>query len=951
MNSRHSAQTATGADVAPRDVPTRLVMVGGGPRAIGVLERLGANASLPGTAERLAAAPLHVDVIDPHMPGAGRIWRAEESPLLLMNSRAADVSIFTDETVEADGPVVAGPSLAEWADGIRRGTIVAPTAGTARLAEIHALQATDFASRRVQALYLEWFFGQVLAALPATVSVTVHRTTATAVRALGTDGADGAAGIDGAAEPVGTGPAAWRVELEDRAPLTADLLLLAAGHTDARPSAARHELAAFARRHGGTYLGPSQASDVQLDLLGGGQDVIVRGMGLAFVDLMALLTEGRGGRFVPADGTVGAASSAAAASADGAGADEPRVEEQPGRLTYLPSGREPKLWVGSRRGVPYHSKVRDEGAPTGLAELVHVTAENLRAREDEHGLLDFRTDVVPLIAAEIAHQVPGAPTPQPGEEPLAWLDEPLAGLGATVLPQYAEQATRDAVVGHIEADLRERTEGDVTAARTLFQLLLRLHGVLVDQLPATRLRGGAASGYPRWWHSLFSFVDSGPPPHRLHQLLALERAGVVRFLGPGVEITADEEAGRFRARGATGIEVAADALVDAFLPEPSLAESTNPLLRDLVAGDAEAAGGETVGAEVTGGEALGVETTVRREPVGRESASSPGTLDVDARHRVLGPDGTPRERLWAVGPWTSELPIGAFARPRTNAPCHRRNDALARELLEAALGRRAPRPEAEGGTPAAAEAPSVASVDAPLVALVDALPDRRPVDLAVRAPHSPRLGLLGPGKIGSALTRAALRRGLEVSVTGRAAPTELAAKLPGARPVALPDLVATSDVVAVTVPLHIALSLDPATLHGAVVIDATNPWGEADAAAVDAVRAELGDHAGELSTSELLAARLPGAHVVKTLNHIGYHDVEEHGRDQGDPSRRAIALAADDDRAAELVGALLHRIGYEPVHLGALAEGRDLEPGEALFSGWTTSEELGLRRAAQVRAA
>ena len=867
------------SDVTPR---AQLVIVGGGPRAIGVLERLGAHASLPGNQAALRRMPLEVHVVDPHMPGAGRIWRAEESPLLLMNSRAADVSIFTDETVEAEGPVVAGPSLAEWADAIRRGTIAAPTAGTVRLAEIHALQPTDFASRRVQALYLEWFFGQVLAALPATVTVTVHRTTATAVRALGAD--------------------SWQIELEDRAPLTADLLLLAAGHTDARPSAARHELAAFARRHGAAYLGPSQASDAQLDLLGGGQDVIVRGMGLAFVDLMALLTEGRGGRFVPADGDRGTAT--------------------PGRLTYLPSGREPRLWVGSRRGVPYHSKVRDEGAPTGLGELVHVTAENLRAREDEHGLLDFRTDVVPLIAAEIAHQVPGAPSPQPGEEPLAWLDEPLAGLGATVLPQYAEQATRDAVVGHIEADLRERTQGDVTAARTLFQLLLRLHGVLVDQLPAARLRGGATSGYPRWWHSLFSFVDSGPPPHRLHQLLALERAGVVRFLGPGVSITADEGAGCFRARGATGIEVAADALVDAFLPEPSLAESTNPLLRDLIAADAEPAG---------------------REPVGRESASSPGTLDVDARHRVLGPDGTPRERLWAVGPWTSELPIGAFARPHTNAPCHRRNDALARDLLEAARDRRAPRPGSGDATGAPAHTLPVAEVGA--------LPARRPVDLAVRATRSLRLGLLGPGKIGSALTRAALRRGLEVSVTGRAAPSELAARLPGARPVGLPDLVATSDVIAVTVPLHVALCLDPSTLHGAVVIDATNPWGEADAAAVDAVRAELGDRAGELSTSELLAARLPGAHVVKTLNHIGYHDVEEHGCDQSDPSRRAIALAADDDRAAELVGALLHRLGYEPVHLGALAAGRDLEPGEVLFSGWSTSEELGLRRASQVRAA
>lgn len=875
MNSRDSALTPTSTDDARRGAPMRLVMVGGGPRAIGVLERLGANAGVPGTAERLAETPLHVDIVDPHMPGAGRIWRAEESPLLLMNSRAADVSIFPDETVEAEGPVVAGPSLAEWADGIRRGTIAAPTAGTTRLAEIHALGPTDFASRRVQALYLEWFFGQVLAALPSTVSVTVHRTTATAVRA-------------------GDGPATWNVELEDRAPLGADLLLLAAGHTDSRPNAARHELAAFARRHGGTYLGPSQASDAQVELLGAGQDVIVRGMGLAFVDLMALLTEGRGGRFVPA------------AEAESAGEDA--AAELRGRLDYLPSGEEPRLWVGSRRGVPYHSKVRDEGAPTGLGELVHVTPANLRAREDEHGLLDFRADVLPLIAAEIAHQVPGAPLPQEGEEPLAWLDEPLSDLGATTLPEVAEQATRDAVVGHIEADLRDRVGGEVTAARTLFQLLLQLHGVLVDQLPATRLRGGARGDYPRWWHSLFSFVDSGPPPHRLQQLLALERAGIIRFLGPGLRVTADEASGRFRARGATGIEIAADALVDAFLPEPSLQESTNPLLRDLV----------------TGGDAA----------LGRESAASPGALDTDARHRVIGPDGTARERLWAVGPWTSELPIAAFARPNTNAPCHRRNDALARELLETALRGHAPQPEAEehGGEEAD-----------------DGIPVLAPV--AVRAPHTPRLGVLGPGKIGSALTRTALRRGLEVAVTGRSAPPALAAKLPGALHVGLPNLAATSDVIALTLPLHVALTLESGALHGAVVVDATNPWGEVDAAAVEAARAELGDHAGELSTSELLAARLPGTHVVKTLNHIGYHDVEEHGRDHGDPSRRAIALAADDDRAAELVTTLLHRLGYEPVHLGALAAGRDLEPGEALFSGWSTSAELDLRRTEHIRAA
>lgn len=824
-------------------VSTRLTIVGGGPRAIGVLERLVANAAHP------AQGPLHVDIVDPHMPGAGRIWRAEESPLLLMNSRAADVSIYPDDTVDCEGPIHAGPSLAEWAEGIRLGTIEAPTAGTERLAEIEALQATDFPSRRVQALYLEWFFGQVLSRLPRTLTVTVYRTTATAVHRA----------------PDGT----WGVELEDREPLHADLLLLAAGHTDSRPDATRHQLAAFARRHGGTYLAPSQASDAQLELIAPGQDVVVRGMGLAFIDLMALLTEGRGGEFVP----------------------EP-LPGEPGRLAYRPSGREPRLWVGSRRGVPYHSKVRDEGEPTGIGALEHVTPENLRALEDADGLLDFRADVVPLIAAEIHRWVPDAPAPEPGEEPLAWLDDPLGWLQGDAHPRV----TRDAVVRHIEQDLLSRTRGEVTSARTLFQLLLRLHGALVDQLPAARLRGGAAGGYPRWWHSLFSFVDSGPPPHRLHQLLALERAGVVHLLGPRVRVRADESTGLFTARGAAGVSVSAGALVDAFLPEPSLVESTNPLLRDLV----------------TGGDAA----------VGRESIASPGTLEVDDRHRVIAPDGTAQERLWAVGPWTSELPIGAFARPRTNAPCHRRNDALARDLLAASLTT-----GADGS-------------DRP-----------QSVPSGVRAARPPRLGVLGPGKIGSALTRTALRRGVEVSVTGRGPAAALAVRLPGAHPVGLEALAATSDVVAITVPLHVALALDPAAFQDVVVIDATNPWGEADAAAVAAARAAIGEGGDLLSTSELLAARLPGAQVVKTLNHIGYHDVEDHGREDGDPRRRAIAVAADDPRAAESVGRLLHRIGYEPVAVGTLAEGRELEPGAGLFSGWSTRDELRARRQQLVRVA
>src|SRR5690606_39709587 len=108
-----------------------------------------------------------------------------------------------------------------------------------------------------------------------------------------------------------------------------------------------------------------------------------------------------------------------------------------------------------------------------------------------------------------------------------------------------------------------------------------------------------------------------------------------------------------------------------------------------------------------------------------------------------------------VGPGTSELPIGAFARPGTNAPCFRRNDALAGRLLEAAATSRPP----TAADPAAARTgPGL----------------RR---------GGVRLGVLGAGRIGTALGRAAQRAGLEVRIASTRSAAELAQRLPGAAPV------------------------------------------------------------------------------------------------------------------------------------------------------------------------
>ncbi|MFF7730377.1 FAD/NAD(P)-binding protein [Streptomyces sp. NPDC008001] len=609
-----------------------LVIIGAGPRGTGILERIAANA--PGL---LAGAGLDLHLVDPCPPGGGRIWRHDQSPLLWMNSMAEDVTMYTDASVRAEGPVRPGPSLSQWAARVRAGTLPAP-ADPATAAEAHALTGRSFAGRRLQSAYLRWVYEQAVAALPPEVTVHEHRR-----RALRVSGPrDGRQSV-------------W---LEGRrAPLPADLVVLALGHLPSAPDARQDALARFAVRHRLAYLPPDFTADSDLSALRPGEPVIVRGFGLAFVDLMVLLTEGRGGTY-----------------ATGPGGDP----------VYRPSGREPVLHVGSRRGVPYRSKIgydlRGERPPLprffGPAEAA--------ALRDRPGPLDFHRDVRPLAEKELgfahyhrlftahpertrmpwpafeeryAARAPGsagllalvaAAVPDPADRlDLAALDHPLAGR------RFAgADALQDGLRAHIRADLDRRHDPRHSPDLAVFLGLLSVYGQLA----------GLGDTGP-WWHGFFSYLASGPPGPRLRQLLALSRAGVVRFLGAGTTVTPDEEHGLFLARSesAPGVVTGARALVEARLPPPSVARSLDPLLRSL-------------------------------HP---EAATTPaGLLAVSpADGRVLDRDGRPHPRRFALGPHTDARANGAFARPGTNAPAFRQNDATARaalSFLRAVAGRTGP---------------------------------------------------------------------------------------------------------------------------------------------------------------------------------------------------------------------------------------------------------------------
>ncbi|SMG24007.1 NADPH-dependent F420 reductase [Agreia pratensis] len=205
------------------------------------------------------------------------------------------------------------------------------------------------------------------------------------------------------------------------------------------------------------------------------------------------------------------------------------------------------------------------------------------------------------------------------------------------------------------------------------------------------------------------------------------------------------------------------------------------------------------------------------------------------------------------------------------------------------------------------------------------------------------IGILGAGKVGTVLARLAVASGYRVLIASSRPPAAIALTIDvlahGAEVTTASDAAGRADLVILALPLGKAVprdghqALPVGELRDKIVIDAMNYWWE-----VDGKRPDLTDSGA--TTSELVAALLPGSRVVKAFNHMGYHDLDEGPRPSGDPDRKAIALSGDDVAANEVAADLIDSLGFDAVDLGPLAEGAVLQPGRELFGANLSAAEI-----------
>ncbi len=204
-----------------------------------------------------------------------------------------------------------------------------------------------------------------------------------------------------------------------------------------------------------------------------------------------------------------------------------------------------------------------------------------------------------------------------------------------------------------------------------------------------------------------------------------------------------------------------------------------------------------------------------------------------------------------------------------------------------------------------------------------------------------KIGIIGAGHIGGALTRRFTALGHEVSVANSRGPetlTDLAAET-GARAVPVTEAARGAELVVVTIPEKNVPALPPTVFDGAaagvVVVDTGNYYPQQRDGRIDAIEAG--------TTESRWVARQLGQPVVKAFNNIYAQHLLERGQPAGTPGRIALPVAGDDAAAKAVVLRLLDELGFDGVDAGGLDESWQQQPGTPVYG--TDLDAVGVRHA------
>ncbi|WLI88507.1 FAD/NAD(P)-binding protein [Massilia sp. R2A-15] len=598
----------------------KIAIIGLGPRGISVFDRIIAYAR-----NDASATPLELYLFDSKEFGPG-CHTTDQADHLLVNTVACQMTQFSDDTVRGAGPLLYGPSFADWLASRNSMSGIGPK---------EEIDRNGYYSRALFGDYLRWGFEYLKKLAPPHMTIFLHNY----------------AGVDDL-EWKGE---RWTVSY-DGCGYPADFVFLTTGH--ARKVLSEPERALTAK----VEAARSRNARLQLVLepypirnavssVTASDTIAIEGMGLTSFDLISQLTAGRGGKF------------------ESCGKMEPAA-----RLRYRPSGQEPKILLYSRSGLPLTARAVNQKGVFGQYKpkfLTFAKVEQLR-RESGGGQLDFEKQIIPLLwcdmqfayyfaylhhkrdkiaALMFSNEFMACENGKARQalidrhidrrEQLSWekLVDPIPPLALKSRRQFD-----DWLRGHMWRDVEHALRGNLDSpVKSACDVLRDVRDVVRSAIDF----GGLYEHSHRWVLSEFLPIMNrlavGPPKERIAQLLALMDAGTVRAdFGPGAHSTLDEGNGCFVVHSHwQGDPVTANVLVRGRASLPGPLEDKSPLMRKLVQ--------RGIVRPFTNGQ------------------FHPGGITVDRNMNVVAQDGSSQTTLWALGTLVEGCKFYTFVLPRPGA--------------------------------------------------------------------------------------------------------------------------------------------------------------------------------------------------------------------------------------------------------------------------------------------
>ncbi|KAH8755732.1 FAD-NAD(P)-binding-domain-containing protein [Diaporthe sp. PMI_573] len=503
---------------------------------------------------------------------------------LLTNTSTSQITIFVDHSVRDSGPTRTGPSYSDWLrlsgyrwkDGIVCG-------------DGDPIPDDTYTPRALLGHYLQWCFDHIRYSAPVGITTLEHCTEAFGIERRGEG---------------------FIINLRGEDAISADYVFVTTGHASGRISTVDKPILTSVEslRSRNPHIGfiPSAAAFSQLDMVGSEAKVLICGTGLSAADALSGLTTGRGGRFKVSGNR---------------------------RFLYIPSGREPKITLYSRQGLPAGAKGVNQKVLGDEYDATCFTEAFVDTKRRQCGQLNWEKDLLRCLIREIEACWATTVTKETGPTAPALDAHQVSCRVQKLLHPWDNEVIcspedhRRFVLAHLAGDIDAAFSGNVThPAKAVAEMLRDLNDVVRHAVNYGGLDEQSHRIFMRDWVPISNRLAAGPPKERNMELLALMEADIVDIFEPDPEVALDSERGCYKAsttRFGYLHEQSFDVLVRARIAPFHLDLSPSPFF--------------------SAGKQNGIFSSFQN------GAFRPGGIAINRSLNVISSHGKPIQNMWAMG--------------------------------------------------------------------------------------------------------------------------------------------------------------------------------------------------------------------------------------------------------------------------------------------------------------